>query len=206
MEIPKCKIVVIGNAGVGKTSLIKRYVNNYFSEHYKVTIGVDFALKVLTLNGNKVHLQLWDIAGQERFGSMTRIYYKAAKAAIIVFDVTMDDSFDAVAKWKNDLITQIQSYGRSATDIPILLLGNKVDLIDEDRENEWMERMEAYIQQENQLGESRFIGCSLTSAKDKTNIEESIENLVKSMDLVEEEVKGDTINPQPVTNKGCCKS
>jgi len=118
---------VIGNPNVGKTSIIKRYVNDYFSDNYKITIGVDFALKVLDFEGSKIHLQLWDIAGQERFGSMTRIYYKSAAAALIVFDLTNLESFESVRKWKEDLVTQIRSYGRLNTDIPIILVGNKSD-------------------------------------------------------------------------------
>jgi small GTP-binding protein len=110
------KILVVGDIGVGKTSLIKRYVHNIFSMHYKATIGVDFALKVIQWdNQTVVRLQLWcasplwgqcaspcdrDIAGQERFGNMTRVYYKEAVGAFVVFDVTRVGTFEAVAKWK----------------------------------------------------------------------------------------------------------
>ena len=80
------KTLVIGDIGVGKTSLIKRYVHHVFGSTYKPTIGVDFALKVINWDSETIiRLQLWDIAGQERFGTMTRVYYRDAVAAFIVF-------------------------------------------------------------------------------------------------------------------------
>uniref|UniRef100_A0A673GXL9 RAB38, member RAS oncogene family n=1 Tax=Sinocyclocheilus rhinocerous TaxID=307959 RepID=A0A673GXL9_9TELE len=97
------KILVIGDLGVGKTSIIKRYVHQNFSPNYRATIGVDFALKVLNLAQETVRLQLWDIAGQERFGNMTRVYYREAMGAFIVFDVTRPSTFEAVTRWKEDL-------------------------------------------------------------------------------------------------------
>merc|ERR1719420_1766205 len=98
------KVLVVGDIGTGKTSIIKRFVHNIFSMHYKSTIGVDFALKVINWDANTVvRLQPWDIAGQERFGNMTRVYYKEAVGAFLVFDVTRADSFSAVEKWKIDL-------------------------------------------------------------------------------------------------------
>uniref|UniRef100_A0A2K6FV89 Ras-related protein Rab n=1 Tax=Propithecus coquereli TaxID=379532 RepID=A0A2K6FV89_PROCO len=102
------KLLVIGDLGVGKTSIIKRYVHQNFSSHYRATIGVDFALKVLHWDPETVvRLQLWDIAGQERFGNMTRVYYREAMGAFIVFDVTRPATFEAVAKWKNDLDSKL---------------------------------------------------------------------------------------------------
>ncbi|RVE39918.1 hypothetical protein evm_015432, partial [Chilo suppressalis] len=119
------KILVIGELGTGKTSIIKRYVHQFFSQHYRATIGVDFALKVLNWDANTIiRLQLWDIAGQERFGNMTRVYYKEAVGAFIVFDVSRAATFEAVVKWKNDLDTKVQLPDGSP--IPCILLANKV--------------------------------------------------------------------------------
>ncbi|XP_052702360.1 ras-related protein Rab-32B-like isoform X2 [Crassostrea angulata] len=93
------KILVIGEFGVGKTSIIRRYTEGSFSPNYKLTIGVDFALKLVNWSDNtKINLQLWDIAGHERFGHMTRVYYKYAIAAIIVFDLSRPATFDSVSK------------------------------------------------------------------------------------------------------------
>lgn len=119
------KILVIGELGTGKTSFIKRYVHQFFSNNYRATIGVDFALKVIPWDENTiVRLQLWDIAGQERFGNMTRVYYKEAVGAFIVFDVTRAATFEAVRKWKQDLDSKVQL--ADGSNIPCMLLANKV--------------------------------------------------------------------------------
>ncbi|KAL3226269.1 hypothetical protein MRX96_025178 [Rhipicephalus microplus] len=98
------KVLVIGDFGVGKTSLIRRYTEGVFNPAYKITIGVDFSLKHLVYNGNKhITLQLWDIAGHERFGYMTRVYYKYATAAVIVYDLSRPATLHSVLKWKADL-------------------------------------------------------------------------------------------------------
>lgn len=121
------KVLVIGDLGTGKTSIIKRYVHQFFSQHYRATIGVDFALKVINWDDNTIiRLQLWDIAGQERYGNMTRVYYKEAVGAFIVFDVTRVQTFESVANWKNDLDSKVQLPDGSP--IPCVLLANKVSL------------------------------------------------------------------------------
>ena len=119
------KVLVIGDLGTGKTSIIKRYVHQFFSPHYRVTIGMDFALKVLNWDNNTtIRLQLWDIAGQQRFGNMTRVYYKEAVGAFVVFDVTRLSTFEAVQMWKADLDNKVLLPNGKA--IPAVLLANKV--------------------------------------------------------------------------------
>ncbi|XP_061620433.1 ras-related protein Rab-32 isoform X3 [Phyllopteryx taeniolatus] len=120
------KVLVIGDLGVGKTSIIKRYVHRVFSQHYRATIGVDFALKVLHWDhATVVRLQLWDVAGQERYGNMTRVYYKEAVGALVVFDMTRISTFQAILKWKGDLDSKVAlSNGRP---VPAVLLANKCD-------------------------------------------------------------------------------
>ncbi|XP_014205094.1 ras-related protein Rab-32 isoform X2 [Copidosoma floridanum] len=164
------KILVIGELGAGKTSLIKRYVHQFFSQHYRATIGVDFALKVLNWNPETViRLQLWDIAGQERFGNMTRVYYKEAVGAFIVFDVTRSSTFDAVLKWKHDLDQKVVL--PNGLPIPCVLLANKCD-----------QPKEGLVTLPNKLNdyckENNFIGWFETSARDNINIEEASNFLV----------------------------
>uniref|UniRef100_A0A8C9V3W9 RAB29, member RAS onco family n=1 Tax=Scleropages formosus TaxID=113540 RepID=A0A8C9V3W9_SCLFO len=119
------KVLIVGDGHVGKTSLVHRYVEERFCKSYKSTVGVDFALKVLPWsNTETVRLQLWDIAGQERFTSMTRIYYKEASGCVLMFDVTDPSSFRNCHRWKEDLDSKVRLAGGSP--VPCILLANKV--------------------------------------------------------------------------------
>ncbi|XP_058613876.1 ras-related protein Rab-38 isoform X2 [Onychostoma macrolepis] len=151
------KVLVIGDLGVGKTSIIKRYVHQIFSQHYRATIGVDFALKVLHWDSQTVvRLQLWDIAGQERYGNMTRVYYREAVGALIVFDVTRASTFDAVLKWKDDLDLKVTlSNGKP---VPAVLLANKSDQSREGLRSQ-IPKLDTFCK------ENGFVGWFETSAK-----------------------------------------
>lgn len=125
------KIIVIGDVGVGKTSIIKQYVHRQFSDKYKATIGVDFALKTLEFenpdNPNEkklVYLQLWDLAGQERVQHLMRLYYEGAAGVLIVCDVTAQHTLDSVESWFRSL-SEFMVQKR----VPIFLLVNKCDLV-----------------------------------------------------------------------------
>ncbi|XP_043924764.1 ras-related protein Rab-32 [Protopterus annectens] len=165
------KVLVIGELGVGKTSIIKRYVHQLFSHHYRATIGVDFALKVINWDSNTlVRLQLWDIAGQERFGNMTRVYYKEAVGAFIVFDVTRCSTFEAVLKWKNDLDSKVKLPDGSP--VPAVLLANKCDQKDGTKND---------VSMDDFCKENGFAGWFETSAKENRNIEEATRFLVENI-------------------------
>ncbi|KCV67253.1 rab family, other, partial [Fonticula alba] len=102
-SVSQYKILVVGDYAVGKTAVIRRYAHGQFTPQYKLTIGVDFAMRHVTRpkpdgTEENVQLQLWDIAGHERFGTMTHVYYKYAIAAIIVFDLSRSATYDAVLK------------------------------------------------------------------------------------------------------------
>ncbi|RXG56626.1 Ras-related protein Rab-32 [Armadillidium vulgare] len=167
------KILVIGELGTGKTSIIKRYVHQFFCQHYRATIGVDFALKVLNWDENTViRLQLWDIAGQERFGNMTRVYYKQAVGAFIVFDVSNGKTFDAVTKWKNDLDSKVTL--PDGSNIPAVLLANKCDQPKEGVVSN-ASKMDDYCR------ERKFAGWFETSAKEDINIDEATKFLISKI-------------------------
>lgn len=124
------KILVIGDPNVGKTSIVHRYTSDLFTEKYKATIGVDFALKTVLLSNipgsepKKVYLQLWDLAGQERVKQLTRVYYEGAAGIFLVFDVSSIQSLDSIKSWYSVIRESLQE-----TKIPIFLLANKCDLI-----------------------------------------------------------------------------
>ncbi|XP_063773952.1 ras-related protein Rab-32 [Pseudophryne corroboree] len=167
------KVLVIGELGVGKTSIIKRYVHQLFSQHYRATIGVDFALKVINWDTKTlVRLQLWDIAGQERFGNMTRVYYKEAVGAMVVFDVTRGSTFEAITKWKSDLDSKV--YLPSGGPIPAILLANKCD---QKKEN----NLQSPSQMDHFCKENGFVSWFETSAKDNVNIDEAARCLVENI-------------------------
>lgn len=167
------KVLVIGELGVGKTSIIKRYVHQLFSQHYRATIGVDFALKVINWDSKTlVRLQLWDIAGQERFGNMTRVYYKEAVGAFVVFDVTRGSTFEAITKWKSDLDSKVHL--PSGGPIPAILLANKCD---QKRENSTQNPS----QMDHFCKENGFVSWFETSAKDNVNIDEAARCLVDNI-------------------------
>ncbi|XP_015928272.1 ras-related protein Rab-32 [Parasteatoda tepidariorum] len=203
------KILVIGELGTGKTSIIKRYVHQFFSQNYRATIGVDFALKVLNWDTNTlIRLQLWDIAGQERFGNMTRVYYKEAVGAFIVFDANRSVTFDAVMRWKTDLDSKVSLPDGSK--IPCVLLANKCDL-----------PFEGTVTNPNSMDEfcqeKGFSGWFLTSAKDNLNVDEASRFLVKKILESQDSVIADEIDTdrailtdyqipmaQPARRKLCC--
>jgi small GTP-binding protein len=198
------KVLVVGDVGVGKTSIIKRYVHNIFSMHYKATIGVDFALKVLNWDAKSVvRLQLWDIAGQERFGNMTRVYYKEAVGAFVVFDVTRIGTFEAVQKWKADIDAKV-TVGSEERPIPVVLLANKCDLA-----------REAFVQTQEQMDafckEHKFAAWFETSAKDNIGIDRAarflVERIMENDQNRQRQQDSDIVKPgdQPAPKKqeGC---
>lgn len=122
------KIVLVGNAGVGKTCLVRQFTQgNLPSGHQGATIGVDFMIKNVIANGVKVKLQLWDTAGQERFRSITQSYYRSAHCLILVYDISSQPSFDALNRWIRDVEAVLGRDTQLGTDVLRVLVGNKCD-------------------------------------------------------------------------------
>jgi small GTP-binding protein len=114
------KVILVGNSGVGKSSLVQRFVGHKFSENFLPTIGVDFEVTEIEENGKRVKIQTWDCAGLEKFVSITASYYRGAHAAMVVFDVTDLDSILAVPRWVADV-------RHHNPDTMIFIIGNKSD-------------------------------------------------------------------------------
>ncbi|KAF9903972.1 rab32, member RAS oncoprotein [Linnemannia zychae] len=198
------KILVIGDLGTGKTSIIKRYVHNIFSTNYKSTIGVDFALKVIQWSPDTViRMQLWDIAGQEKFSGLTRVYYKEAVAALVVYDITRPNTFEAVPKWKADLDTKVCL--PDGQPIPVVLLANKMDLQDEASVGLDGEEMERFCE------DNGFLKWFGTSAKDNRNIDDAARFLLEEIMHREAEHANQQAHDadriqltQPRPKEGCC--
>ena len=164
------KLLVVGDAGVGKTSIIRQACEGYFSQSYKATIGVDFSLKVVPVGKKRrVKLQMWDIAGQERFGSMTRVYFKGSSAAYVVFDVSRPNSLESVVAWKADIDAKVALPDGST--IPVILLANKTDL----SQCKSDEALDSFCK------EHGFLAWFYTSAKENINIAESLQLLAESL-------------------------
>lgn len=119
----KVQLLMIGDSGVGKTSLIDRYSSNSFTTEHIASIGVDFKIRMITVEGKKVKLQIWDTAGQERFRSITNSFYRRAEGILLVYDVTDRNSFAAIHSW----IHQIEENTDSEAKIDMVLVGNKSD-------------------------------------------------------------------------------
>eukprot|EP00162_Nutomonas_longa_P012994 comp21363_c0_seq1/m.46024 comp21363_c0_seq1/g.46024 ORF comp21363_c0_seq1/g.46024 comp21363_c0_seq1/m.46024 type:complete len:219 (+) comp21363_c0_seq1:242-898(+) len=149
------KIIVVGNGGVGKTSLIQRFVNGTYTDTYKKTIGVDFLDKEHTAgNGEVVNMMIWDTAGQDEFETVTRVYYRGAAACIIAFSIIDRDSFEAVEKWKSKVDAE-------CGDIAMVLMQNKMDLIDD---------AVVDIKEADRLAERLGMKVYRTCVKDNTNV------------------------------------
>ncbi|ESN96230.1 hypothetical protein HELRODRAFT_185077 [Helobdella robusta] len=116
------KFLVIGSAGTGKSCLLYQFIENKFKKDSTHTIGVEFGSKFVNIGGQKVKLQIWDTAGQERFRSVTRSYYRGAAGALLVYDISSRETYNALAKWLSDARTLASS------NIVVVLVGNKKDL------------------------------------------------------------------------------
>ena len=121
------KYIIIGDAGVGKSNILLRYVYSTFKSDYQLTIGVEFGEKTVEMKGKIYKIQIWDTAGNEQFRSITRTYYKNSVCAIVVYDISRRETFDNVINWIEDCKLN------SPKSVFIILVGNKSDL-EEDRQ------------------------------------------------------------------------
>ncbi|MHA1464755.1 MAG: Rab family GTPase [Candidatus Heimdallarchaeaceae archaeon] len=168
------KILLLGDGAVGKTSLVQRFIHNKFQSGYLMTIGMEPYSRFETIKDTRICLQLWDIAGQDRFASMRRIFFKGSLGALVTYDITRRQSFENLKTW-------IKEAQNESPRIMLMLVGNKNDL--EDLRDVSTEEGKKFAE------ESGCIGFIETSAKSGTNVAEAflamgeeILNSVESMD------------------------
>ena len=116
------KLLLIGDSGVGKTCILFRFSDDAFSTTFITTIGIDFKVKTIDINGKKVKLQIWDTAGAERFHTITTSYYRGAHGIMLVYDITSPKSFNNINRW----LGRITDF--AADDVEKILLANKCDM------------------------------------------------------------------------------
>ncbi len=164
------KVVIFGDAGCGKTTLTQRFLTNLFKSDTKMTIGVDFEVKSLEVNGKKVKLQIWDFGGEERFRFLLPTYVRGATGALFMYDVTNYASLAHIDDWLLIVRKEINS---EQDTFPIIVVGGKADLVD-DREVTGEEGLNIA----KSRGVNGFIECS---AKSGENVEQTFDGLTRVM-------------------------
>jgi len=174
------KILLIGDSGVGKSCLLLRFADDSWTDTHISTIGVDFKIKTLQLDGKVIKLQIWDTAGQERFRTITSSYYRGAQGIILVYDCTDQESFSNVRQWMGE----IDRY--ACENVNKLLVGNKTDLVNE-------KVVDAATAKA--FADSMRIPFIETSAKASTNVEQCFISMAR-------DIKGRLSEGQADVSKG----
>lgn len=176
------KVLIIGNSGVGKSCLLLRFAEDMFSDNYISTIGVDFKIRKLELDGKSIKLQIWDTAGQERFRTITKSYYRGSNGIVVVYDITDRESFEQVQHWMSEIDAH------ASADVCRLLVGNKADLEDK----------RAVSREEGETLARQFgIPFLETSAKQALNVENMFTTMAQAM-----KKKAGGLAPNPNTPNG----
>lgn len=202
------KLLIIGDAGVGKSSLLLRFADDTFTTAYINTIGVDFKIRTIEYNGQKIKLQIWDTAGQERFRTITATYYRGTHGVIVVYDVTDKDSFDNVRRWMTEIDNNCDTQSPDSN-VNRVLVGNKCDLVHD-------------IAVQREEAEAFAAGLKVphfwTSAKSNSDVEEMFLRLTSmalhskqrqdaaSSQVVQQQRQGVNLNKNTKQKKkeGCC--
>lgn len=191
------KLLLIGDSGVGKSCLLLRFADQTYTDSYISTIGVDFKIRTIDLDGKTIKLQIWDTAGQERFRTITSSYYRGAHGIIVVYDITDAESFNNVKQWLNE----IDRY--ASENVNKLLVGNKCDLDD---------KRAVSLEEGKALAENLGIPHLESSAKNATNVEQAfltmaahIKKRVANQSQITPSRGNVVVSGESVSsNKGCC--
>lgn len=182
------KIIILGDSGAGKTSLMNMFVNSTFTAQYKATIGADFLTKEITVNDKVISLQLWDTAGQERFQSLGVAFYRGADACVLVYDITKPKSFESLSNWMEEFL--VQAGPRDPANFPFVVLGNMCDKADQRKVT--VDQARAWCAERRKQAPLPFFE---TSAKEGININEAFTHVCELVQA-QERVLEDTYVPQ----------
>ena len=160
-ESLKFKLIVVGDQNTGKSCILNRFANEIFEENYQATIGLDFLNKTVNINGQEIHLVLYDTAGQEKFRSLIPMYIREAQIILLIYDITSKDSFESIPKWFSDVLNVKNDEAIFA------LVGNKIDLND---------KRVVSFEEGKKLANEKNIIFEEVSAKDGQNFNELFDN------------------------------
>ena len=164
----KIKIILLGDSSVGKTTILCNYIDNTYNEDVTPTVGLENRVKTIDIRGLKAKIQLWDIAGQEKYNSMTQQYFHNTDGILLVFDLTNKDSFSRIKKW----LTEIKNNSDHHR-VKKLLIGNKSDLKDKIKVSQ--------DDIDNLINKEKGLKYLEVSAKMNTNVSKAFENLINSI-------------------------
>ena len=186
------KVLLLGDSTVGKTCLLLKYTDKIFKEEHMMTIGLDYRLKRMKLkNGKEVKLQIWDTAGQDRFRSITKNFYKGTHGIILIYDVTNEKTFENAKSWVEQIHEEISDK------VVIYLVGNKIDMEEERKVS---------TEEGKKLAEELGIPFFETSAKTGENIDNIFDNIVEDLDKEFGNIQKieRNLSYQPKKEKKCC--
>jgi len=169
-DIAQIKLLLIGDSSVGKTSLLLRYCDDKFSPNFVATIGIDFKVKQLSIDGAQVRAQLWDTAGQERFRTITTSYFRGAHGILVVFDLSQRSSFESVANWVAQLRDTVSAAEAAGGGVALVLVGTKADLA---------EKLQVTEAEGAALAERFGMRFFATSAKFNSGVKEAFDVLAR---------------------------
>ena len=167
------KIIVVGNSGTGKTSFVNKWIKGNFDENYKATIVSEFSYKIFDYKDKSYKIQLWDLAGMDQNICITKIFSKDSHGCIVLSDITDKSTLEISKKWKNTVDETARFL--DGTNIPSILIRNKIDLLENEDNNDDEEEMKDFCEK------NKFLRCFKTSAKTGTNIDEAMNFLISTI-------------------------
>ena len=194
----KLKLMILGDSNVGKSSILKKYCKNEFTGTYVATIGIDFQIKYLNIDGKKIKLQIWDTAGQERYRVVTKNYFNTSDGFLVIYDITNRESFLNINNWIEQINTLVGG------NVKCIIFGNKNDL---------KEVRKVSIKEGEEMAKKYNCKFFETSAKEGNNLEEGFYDITKDVlgdiKIVHEKRKSTSILKPHIfkkqqKKKGCC--